>query len=240
MPLKCQKHQKRIADMNQNKKIVNMPVQAVAADTLIKVTGETLSVREIFYSLQGEGSRSGDPSIFIRLAFCNKDCWFCDTDWSYGTSMTVDAVIKEIAEFPCKWIVWTGGEPTLQLTDEIVEIFKKLGYKQAIETNGTKVPPNGLDYITCSPKVEPPRLHRSFKNRHVGEFRYPVGMDGIDPPNITELPPADYYYVSPLFLGEEKKRFVLDQGNLQQCIKFVKNTPGWRLSMQQHKIWDVR
>lgn len=200
----------------------------------------TLTVREIFYSLQGEGSRAGEPSIFIRLAFCNKDCWFCDTDWSFGTNMTLNAIFEEISQYDCKWIVWTGGEPTLQLDDAIVEVFKDAGYKQAIETNGTKVPPAGLDYITCSPKVDTGRLKRSFRDRHVGEFRYPVGEEGMEPPPISELPHADYYYISPLFLGEVKKRFQLDGKNLQDCINFVKDTPGWRLSMQQHKIWDVR
>lgn len=200
----------------------------------------TLIVREIFHSLQGEGSRAGEASIFIRLAFCNKSCWFCDTDWSFGDSMTLEVIEKEISQYNCKWIVWTGGEPTLQLTDGVVAYFKEKGYKQAIETNGTKIPPKGLDYITCSPKVGVEQLKRSFDGIKVGEFRYPVGENGMEPPPIFDLPPASYYYVSPLFLGEEKERFVLEPKNLQQCIDFVKAHPQWRLSMQQHKIWQIR
>jgi 7-carboxy-7-deazaguanine synthase len=200
----------------------------------------TVIVREYFYSLQGEGSRAGEPSIFIRLAFCNKNCWFCDTDWSYGDSMDIEELLRNIKKYPCDWIVWTGGEPTLQLNSEIVAFFNKHGYKQAMETNGTNVPPDGLAYITCSSKVEPNRLHRSFEKHRVNEFRYPVGENGVIPPPIKDLPPADYYYASPLFLGEEKKRFQLNLENLKQCISFVKTTPGWRLSIQQHKIWDIR
>ena len=111
-----------------------------------------LNVNEIFYSLQGEGGRTGQASIFIRLAKCNLACSFCDTDYERGVKMTLEEVLGEIEGWPCKWIVWTGGEPTLQLTDEVVAFFKERGYYQAIETNGTRRVPIGIDYITCSPK----------------------------------------------------------------------------------------
>jgi len=219
MRLNYQKPQKQTVDMN--------------------LKNQVLIVREIFYSLQGEGSHAGEPSIFIRLAFCNKACWFCDTDWSYGENMTASTIADHISRYNCQRIIWTGGEPTLQLTSEMVEYFNQIGYKQSIETNGTNIPPDGLDYITCSPKVEVERLHKSFANHKVGEFRYPAGDKGIPFPLIKDLPPADYYYVSPLFLGEEKKRFLLDPENLQKCIDFVKANTQWRLSVQQHKIWNI-
>ena len=86
-----------------------------------------LNVNEIFYSLQGEGGRTGQASIFIRLAKCNLTCSFCDTDFERGVKMTLDEVLREIGQYGCKWIIWTGGEPTLQLTDDIVAFFKEAG-----------------------------------------------------------------------------------------------------------------
>ena len=111
-----------------------------------------LNVNEIFYSLQGEGGRVGEPSIFIRLTECNLACSFCDTDFAEGDDMTLEQIGDVISAYPCKWIIWTGGEPTIQLNDAHVAFFKEKGYKQAIETNGTRRVPSMIDYITCSPK----------------------------------------------------------------------------------------
>lgn len=198
-----------------------------------------MKVREIFYSLQGEGLRAGIPSIFIRLSHCNLDCWFCDTDWSKGDEMTLNEIYEVVTEFPCKNIIWTGGEPTLQLSSDIVKFFKERGYFQSIETNGTNVPPDGLDYIACSPKVNSSVLKIMFANHKVNEFRFPVEFGG-NIPEISTLPPADAYLLSPLFLGTEKQRFELMQENLEYCIEMILKNPGYRLSIQQHKIWNVR
>lgn len=101
-----------------------------------------LNVKEIFYSLQGEGGRTGEASIFIRLTKCNLSCDFCDTDFANGQDMEVGEILDAIKKYPCKWIIWTGGEPTIQLNNEILKYFRDEGYKQAIETNGTKKFPN--------------------------------------------------------------------------------------------------
>jgi 7-carboxy-7-deazaguanine synthase len=201
----------------------------------------SLIVREIFYSLQGEGGRQGEASIFIRLANCNLNCWFCDTDWSKGDEMTIEEILSVIEEFPCDWIVWTGGEPTIQLTDEIVSIFRDLGYSQAIETNGTNKAPLLLDYVTVSPKKETTiqMLWDNFPHG-VDEFRYPLGAGEQPPPRVEELPHAQHYFISPLFMGEKKKRFDLNEGNVAQCVDFVKKNPDWKLSLQMHKIINVR
>lgn len=97
-----------------------------------------MKVSEIFYSLQGEGFRAGHPSIFIRLADCNLACGFCDTEFNSGREFTDEELLKEISKHPGKWIVWTGGEPLLQLKAETVELFRAAGYKQALETNGSQ------------------------------------------------------------------------------------------------------
>ncbi|MDR2805554.1 MAG: 7-carboxy-7-deazaguanine synthase QueE, partial [Dysgonamonadaceae bacterium] len=91
-----------------------------------------LNVNEIFYSLQGEGARQGEASIFIRLSGCNLKCSFCDTDYAESKEMNLGQILTILKQFPCQWIVWTGGEPALQLTDEILLFFKKQGYLQAV------------------------------------------------------------------------------------------------------------
>jgi len=152
--------------------------------------------------------------------------------------MSLEAIKEVISAFPGKWIVWTGGEPTMQLNADIVSYFKD--YKQAIETNGTNPVPKGIDYITCSPKKEVhiQTLKENFP-QGVDEFRYPLDVTS-KLPNIKDLPPALNYYVSPIFLGEAKKRFELNDSNVQLCIDFVKQNPQWKLSLQIHKILNIR
>lgn len=194
-------------------------------------------IKEIFYSLQGEGINTGRAAIFVRLSKCNLRCSFCDTDFDDGTEMTLAEIHDAIKNYPSQFIIWTGGEPTLQLTEEDLAYFRVLGYEQAIETNGTRRPPRGLDYITCSPKPEAmKRLHESFPNG-VSEFRFPIGAEGDLPPAIEELPLAKAYLVSPIFVGEAMSE--LDAPALERCIAFVKANPRWRLSLQTHKLINI-
>ncbi|MBB3187031.1 7-carboxy-7-deazaguanine synthase QueE [Microbacter margulisiae] len=193
-----------------------------------------LRIVEIFYSIQGEGANFGKPAVFVRLAGCNKDCWFCDTDWHQGISMAVQEIVNVVQQYPSRMIIWTGGEPTLQLTDDVLECFD--GYYHCIETNGTNKVPSKIDYIACSPKVTEEELRKNFIS--VDEFRFPIGVGELPPP-IEALPPATNYFVSPLFLGEEKKRFEKSEANMQYCIEFVKQNPQWRLSVQMHKLLHV-
>lgn len=207
-----------------------------------KVTPDTvLKVVEIFHSVQGEGANAGRSAVFVRLANCNKNCWFCDTDWSKGDEMTVQQLRDEVGKlsgtdnYPDNLLIWTGGEPTLQLTDEILAYFD--GYYNCIETNGTNPVPERIEYISCSPKVTPQILRKNFT--HVNEFRYPIGA-GDTLPGISELPVADHYFVSPIFLGEQKKRFEKVDQNIAYAIDFVQKNPRWRLSVQLHKFLNVR
>jgi 7-carboxy-7-deazaguanine synthase len=196
-----------------------------------------LKVVEIFHSVQGEGRNTGRAAVFVRLANCNKDCWYCDM----GDEMTAGEILDEVQKFssptdyPNNLIIWTGGEPTLQLTNDVLELFE--GYYNCIETNGTKPVPTKIDYITCSPKVSPEILMKNFK--FVNEFRYPIA-EGSVIPSITTLPPADHYYVSPMFMGEEKKRFEVNEKNINFCIDFVKKNPAWKISLQTHKMLNIR
>ena len=194
-----------------------------------------LKVVEIFNSIQGEGANVGRAATFIRLSNCNKNCSFCDTDWDKGTEMTMDEVLAEVKKYSSNMIIWTGGEPTLQLTDDILSNFK--GYYQAIETNGTNPVPLGIDYISCSPKVGLAILNSNFKK--VDEFRYPV-VAGDEIPSIDELPLASNYFLSPIFVGEVKKRLEINQKNLDYCLSVIQQDSRWRLSVQLHKLLNVQ
>lgn len=191
-----------------------------------------LNVNEIFYSLQGEGGRSGQASIFIRLAKCNLACSFCDTDYERGVKMTTDEVLKEIEPYGCKWIIWTGGEPTLQLNDAIVELFKEKGYLQAIETNGTRKVPSGIDYITCSPKQQFEKVKLLIPE--VDELRFPI-QQGDTLPDLSILPKAKHHFLSPIF-----DDLTIIQENIDYCVSLVKENPSWALSLQIHKLIGIR
>ncbi len=191
-----------------------------------------LSVNEIFYSLQGEGGRTGEASIFIRLSRCNLACSFCDTDFEGGKSMTLPEILSEIEQYPCRWIIWTGGEPTLQLNEETVTFFKQKGYKQAIETNGTRKVPAGIDYITCSPKRNFEQIKELIPE--VDELRFPVAK-GDSLPDISVLPKTNRYLLSPIF---DEHRIVKE--NVAYCVELVLKNPGWALSLQTHKLIGIQ
>lgn len=191
-----------------------------------------LNVNEIFYSLQGEGGRTGQASIFIRLAKCNLACSFCDTDFERGVKMTLEEVLNEIEDWPCKWIVWTGGEPTLQLTDAVVAFFKERGYSQAIETNGTRRVPNGIDYITCSPKQHFEKVKELIPV--VDELRFPIEK-GDPLPDTSILPKTERYLLSPIFDNQQ-----MIPENVDYCISLVREHPEWALSLQTHKLIGIR
>ena len=189
----------------------------------------TLKVKEIFYSLQGEGGRQGAASIFIRLSGCNLKCDFCDTDFSEGKIMSLEQILSQIKHFPCQWIVWTGGEPTLQLTDDCLLFFKRAGFHQAIESNGSSSLSALLDYTVVSPKNI-----MNCANPQVDEIRLPVRENDSIPP-IESLPQAEHYFLSPVFT----KNHAETNANIDYCVKFIKQNPQWRLSLQMHKLIGI-
>lgn len=202
-----------------------------------------LHVNEVFYSLQGEGGRAGEPSVFVRLSGCSAKyaCYEsgirCDTEFESGTEMTTEALLDLVTRVgqACRWVVWTGGEPLDQLTDEVLHAFAEAGFRQALETSGVRPLPEPihalLDYVVVSPKVAEHVLVKHFP-RGVDEVRY-VRATGhaIPTPAIT----STYRYLSPHASGD-----VVDQANLEHCIRLCLAHPDWRLSVQQHKLWRVR
>jgi len=196
-----------------------------------------LNISEIFYSLQGEGLRVGASTIFIRLQGCKtkyaclKSGVLCDTEFESGKEYNLDQILLWIESHaqPCKVITWTGGEPTDQLTEQIVAWFKDKGFYQTIETSGLNPVPNNIDFVTLSPKVAEHVIKKNFDK--VDELKYVrhIGQE-IPQPSIE----ADYYWLSPHSDG-----FTINLKNLNHCIELCKKHPKWRLSLQSHKIWNV-
>jgi len=189
---------------------------------------QKLNINEIFYSLQGEGIRAGTPNIFIRLCGCNLNCSFCDTEHnSINYQLTIFELYQNIIKYNCNNIIWSGGEPTLQLNFGIIEYFKDLGFFQSIETNGTNEMPNNIDFITVSPKMQIKQ-----PNAKINELKYIINKDS-NIPNDNLI--ADYYFLSPEFKNDK-----LNYENLNRCIELIKENQKWRLTIQSHKIWKVQ
>jgi len=197
-----------------------------------------LKVSEIFYSLQGEGARAGTPTIFIRLQGCKAKfaCAAsgikCDTEFESGKEYSLIEIENWITSNAgtCKEITWTGGEPTDQLTNEMVAYFKNAGFFQAIETSGLNPAPEGLDFVCVSPKVAEHIVSKNFPNQ-ITELRY-VRHKGQDIPQPQAK--ALHYWLSPHSDG-----FTINSENLKHCIELCKQYPKWKLSIQQHKLWNV-
>ena len=198
-----------------------------------------LRVNQIFDSLQGEGARTGEASIFIRLAGCNLACPFCDTKHTEYTEMTLQQIYVQLVENYHRnvWIVWTGGEPTLQLTDDIVEWFNVRGFHQAIETNGTRTIPMGLRYIAVSPKGNIGEQKLNMRVDNVDEYRIPCTYSMIW--NQIRLlpkdaPPAKHYYLSPIFIDNKP-----DLKDIKNIADWILYRTQWKLSVQTHKLIDL-
>lgn len=191
-----------------------------------------IKINDIFYSVQGEGARAGTPNIFIRLSGCNLTCYFCDTNHSFiKEELTKEALALKLKKYPCKNIIWTGGEPTLQLNEEIAYYFKKLGYYQAIETNGINEVAQSIDYISCSPKT------KDIVLKYANEIRLCIKAGDIIP-DINNLIKAENYYLSPMtdvYLQQHIKE------NINYCINHILLIENkYILSTQQHKQWNIK
>ena len=199
-----------------------------------------LKVNEIFYSLQGEGANTGLPVIFIRLSGCNKNCSFCDTDHNEGVEMDMNEIHSKLLDFSsCNKIIFTGGEPLLQLEKEHIQYLERAEYVVGLETNGTLPLYKGevnldFNYVSCSPKVSADVICQNFLNHEVNEFRYPLAK-GQEPPDYKDLPMADNYFVSPICDGG-----TIIKENLDWCIAFCLSHPRWQLSVQNHKLWKIK
>ena len=206
--------------------------------------GKPYTVNEIFFSLQGEGARAGTPNIFVRFSGCNMRCdveagklspggFACDTEFESGHPMTAAQIVASALKLAPKagvGVIFTGGEPALQLDKALVDSMRKAGFGPlCIETNGTiDVAPLGLDWISLSPKV----AEHSVRVAACAEVRYVRGHgQGIPRPRAK----AGRKFISPAFSGDS-----LDADTLRWCVDLVKANPDWALSVQQHKTWGIR
>lgn len=213
-----------------------------------------LTVNEIFESVQGEGNNAGRVAIFIRFTGCNLSCSFCDTkySWKDGVELSVKEIMDKVREFKSKFVILTGGEPTIQPVEDLqylVNDLHRAGYQVAMETNGTNfIHPFHLpiDWITVSPKSE------EFIQSEGDELK--LLYDGTQNLEVYEKKRFRFFYLQPI-LPEKDLRYYLRVGSTpdqlinfmrevrvatQRCVEIVKERPLWRISFQAHKIVGVR
>lgn len=200
-------------------------------------------VNEIFYSLQGEGVRVGTPNLFLRFGKCNMRCavepgpkspggFDCDTEFESGRMLELNQIVEELQHAmdgaSTEWIILTGGEPGLQVDDDLIERLHSEGWRLAMETNGTVVVPDRLDWVTVSPKV----AEHAIAQRTASEVKYVRSLGQGIPRTVVQ---AQHYLISPAAIGN-----YIPVEVMQWCIQLVKDNPQWRLSPQLHKTWDIR
>jgi len=190
-----------------------------------------LKVTTIFYSVQGEATNTGVPSIFIRLFGCNLECSFCDdllhTD-KY-TDYTYEDVFKEIKQYPGNNIIITGGEPSIYDLNAFITFLQEHGYTVSIETNGFKFENiQKANWITYSPK-DWNSIHKTGFN----ELKCIVNTE-------TDLQPLLALQIEqPIFIQAENHVHTPNMTNITHCIEIVKQYPQFRLSVQTHKFLGV-
>ena len=208
------------------------------------------SVKEIFYTLQGEGANAGTPAVFCRFAGCNlwsgreedraaATCDFCDTDFvgtdgpGGGKFATPGALADAIAaQWPDRsrerrFVVCTGGEPLLQLDSAAIDALHARGFRIAVETNGTIAAPGGLDWICVSPKAD-----AALAVRAGDELKLVFPQDDAPPERFESLA-FEHFFLQPM---DGARR----EANTRQAVAYCLAHPRWRLSLQSHKIIGIR
>ena len=193
-------------------------------------------INEIFHSLQGEGYYSGTPAVFVRFSGCNLRCHFCDTKYQDGMIMSTQEIVDEVNKYPlAPMVVLTGGEPSLFVNEAFVaELKQKTNKTIAIETNGTRPLPSNLDWVTLSPKT-------AFAGgdifsciiKRCNELK--VVYLGQDLAQYEDVE-ARHRFLQPCFCENETLR----QANMKACVDAVMQNSGWRLSLQIHRVLNIR
>ena len=208
----------------------------------------TYRIKEIYFTQQGEGKNTGKDFVFVRFSGCNlwsgKEknrktaiCKFCDTDF-YGVDGINGGIYEKkdlVKMIKSLWIadtnpirvVLTGGEPLLQLDDELIQELKKEDIYIAIETNGTIKAPKGLDWICMSPKAD-----TEIKLKSGSEIKIVYPQKNLDPKKFSDLD-FENFFIQPM----DSKEL---ESNVAKSIRFCMKNPKWRLSLQAHKILGIR
>ncbi len=205
------------------------------------------AVKEIFYTLQGEGTHAGRPAVFCRFAGCNlwsgreadrakAVCQFCDTDFvgvtgdgggRFTTAPELATACRDAAEGSgCDYVVLTGGEPMLQVDGDLIDALHAAGFTIAIETNGTLPVPREIDWICVSPKAG-----ADLQQRSGDELKLVFPQAGLDPEPLLELAFANRY-LQPMDGPDVAV-------NTQKAVAYCRANPGWRLSLQTHKLLGI-
>ena len=202
---------------------------------------KTFRVNEIFYSLQGEGRNTGRAAVFIRFAGCNLRCPFCDTEFDSYQEMTSEQILAAISDYPARLVVLTGGEPTLQVDEQFVELLHSYNYLVAMESNGTRPAPFNLDWLTVSPKEFSEGVVVRERERTPDEIK--VVFDEDTPavlqtlyPSLLNLYPIPLLYLQPCDTGDAQRNAAI----LSQCVDYIKEHPDWILSLQTHKLIHIQ
>lgn len=185
-------------------------------------------ITEIFYSLQGEGFHTGRPAVFVRFSGCNLRCPFCDTNFSHSEPMTATEIAERVFSYsthPDTMIILTGGEPSLQVDDDLIRALHNYQQIIAIETNGTHKIPDDIDWVTVSPKADAT-----------------VVLTEADEVKIVFTPDAEkllqhwrsaikasHYFLQPCSCS-----------NTEAVVAFILAHPEWRLSLQTHKYIHIQ
>jgi 7-carboxy-7-deazaguanine synthase len=203
----------------------------------------TYTVHELFYTLQGEGANAGRPAVFCRFAGCNlwsgreqdratATCRFCDTEFRGGMKYTTPHALARAlrdawpTEHRPRFVVFTGGEPLLQLDGALTELCHVAGFYVAVETNGTRPRPRGIDWLTVSPKAGAPLvLDRADELKVV----FPQDVD----PGVYDAFSAPVRWLQPMD-GPDLA------ANTRSAIDYCQRDPRWRLSVQTHKVVGIR
>lgn len=196
-------------------------------------------INEIFHSIQGEGCHTGVPSVFLRFSGCNLSCGFCDTEHKEGRLMNDEEIIEEIKKHSAAQIVLTGGEPGLFIDQEFInKLHRETGLKIAIETNGTQDIPEGIDWVTVSPKIGMSDIgDPTIRVKKADELKIIDMGQPLDPyfklPCVT---PSTIMLLQPCYVEDEEER----KKNIHQTIRRVLENPKWRLSLQTHRFIGVK
>ncbi|HMX61714.1 MAG TPA: 7-carboxy-7-deazaguanine synthase [Candidatus Sumerlaeota bacterium] len=208
-------------------------------------------IKEVYHTLQGEGAQAGRAAVFLRFAGCNlwtgreaqradAVCRFCDTDFVgtdgenggvYTTAAKVAHIVAEVwkrnAEGGVPLVVCTGGEPLLQLDEELTSALKRRGFEIAVETNGTQPRPAGIDWLCVSPKIG-----AALELRSGDELKLVYPQEGGDPAQFESLD-FTHFFLQPL--DDEHA-----EENTRKAIAYTLAHPRWRLSIQLHKFLGLR
>ncbi len=204
----------------------------------------TLKIVEIFPSIQGEGTRQGEPTVFVRLAGCDRRCSFCDTKyaWEGGVEYGVDRILEIVhgiqRRFPARWVCLTGGEPFMQDVRLLVRLLKRFHYLVQVETNGTRYYPTGADWLTVSPKPAEYFVRPQFQ-RLAKEVKLVVSKE-LDLAVVRKIRKAFQKRIPILLQPESNRRW-----SQKRALRLIKEASAAgleniRLSIQLHRVMGLR